>query len=972
MKNLSFLLICLLAVSNAFAQLAGGPDAYGYTWQKNGNPAPGAPVYNWIDITSIGTPISGLGDDNFVGPLPMGINFRYYWSDYSQIYIGSNGYIGFQALNISSGAIGFPAMPTIDANNNFVAPMLADLSFAGVTNPGSAYIWSNNVDTCIVSYVGVPFWVNNAIQYGGSNTFQVIFSAADSSVTFQYQTQTGTYDAAYNLVANPVVVGMENLTGGVGLTVSNNTLPVSGSAVKFYYPNPVLLSVPDVAPAWVQNTESGGFFVSKDGAPLTGQALISNVGNADITTPINAQLSIRNAANTVVHTDAASITAGLPTGEDSVVSFLSAYAPVAAGTFSYQVSTSNTNDFNSTNNINNVEMVVVDTTGPSTPLSYWGGTAGSLTNTISWTNGDANDGVGIYVEPPFYPAKILSVDAYLFTTGAAVGTNSFEIRVYDDDAAPGQGTLLGNGFVTATNAISDSWNTVTLTLPIEITSGGFYVGWYMTGEAVSLGLDPTPPFSMRSYEVLFDAWSPFRQNEVNDPMIRVNVKGECLVANPVSLGADTSICTNSTFSLNAGVGLAAYLWSTGETTPSIAVTQPGVYTVAVADIQGCTGADTITVDTLAPPVLQLGADVVVCEGTPVTIDGGPGYASYFWSTASTQQSIAVQNSGTYSLLVTAANGCTETDEINVNFLPLPTVNLGADRTICAGDQLLISAPGGLASYLWSTGDTVAQISIGSAGTYSVQVSSADGCEAGDSLMVSVNEPTPDLGADQTICEGSSLSLSAGSFSGYIWSTGSSTPTISVSDSGVYSVTVIDGNGCTGEDSIAISLEPLPNADFTYTNQGFTYSFTNTTLNGDSYQWDFGDGSGGSTAANPSYTFLFPGLYTITLIASNDCGSDTLTFNLTGVGIDEELTEGISVYPNPNQGEFVIEFGALERKSLRISLYNTLGQEVYQEQLAAVYAGYRHTLQVPHVPAGVYVLKLHSAQGSASRRILIHR
>ncbi|MEO0102427.1 MAG: hypothetical protein ABIK81_01850, partial [candidate division WOR-3 bacterium] len=57
----------------------GGPDAYGYRWIDSDTTAPGAPVYNWIDITGIGDTIRGLADDNVLGPFPIGFDFPYYW-----------------------------------------------------------------------------------------------------------------------------------------------------------------------------------------------------------------------------------------------------------------------------------------------------------------------------------------------------------------------------------------------------------------------------------------------------------------------------------------------------------------------------------------------------------------------------------------------------------------------------------------------------------------------------------------------------------------------------------------------------------------------------------------------------------------------------------------------------------------------------------------------------------------------------
>ena len=91
---LPLLLIVFSLLTVTASALTGGPDAYGYVWEDSNEP--GGPAYSWVDITNTGTLVSGLADDNSVGMFPMGMSFHYYWGDYSQIKIGSNGWIGFE------------------------------------------------------------------------------------------------------------------------------------------------------------------------------------------------------------------------------------------------------------------------------------------------------------------------------------------------------------------------------------------------------------------------------------------------------------------------------------------------------------------------------------------------------------------------------------------------------------------------------------------------------------------------------------------------------------------------------------------------------------------------------------------------------------------------------------------------------------------------------------------------------------
>ena len=120
-KMYTLLVLGLLASGSSMAQTQGGPDQYGYTWKDNA--ATGGPTYNWIDITSSGVPITGLADDNTIGPFNFGFTFRYYWTDVTRAWVGSNGYVVLNGNGqISSIASGFPTMPTASNPNNVVVP----------------------------------------------------------------------------------------------------------------------------------------------------------------------------------------------------------------------------------------------------------------------------------------------------------------------------------------------------------------------------------------------------------------------------------------------------------------------------------------------------------------------------------------------------------------------------------------------------------------------------------------------------------------------------------------------------------------------------------------------------------------------------------------------------------------------------------------------------------------------------------
>ena len=97
MKKLVLIACILFIAINAHAQFgktSGGPDPYGYRYKTSDDTiAPAS--YSWVDITGVGTLVTGLGDDNYVGPFAITNNFQYYWYNPTQFYIGSNGFISF-------------------------------------------------------------------------------------------------------------------------------------------------------------------------------------------------------------------------------------------------------------------------------------------------------------------------------------------------------------------------------------------------------------------------------------------------------------------------------------------------------------------------------------------------------------------------------------------------------------------------------------------------------------------------------------------------------------------------------------------------------------------------------------------------------------------------------------------------------------------------------------------------------------
>ncbi|MEM7036198.1 MAG: Ig-like domain-containing protein, partial [Bacteroidota bacterium] len=169
--------------------------------------------------------------------------------------------------------------------------------------------------------------------------------------------------------------------------------------------------------------------------------------------------------------------------------------------------------------------------------------------------------------------------------------------------------------------------------------------------------------------------------------------------------------------------------------------------------------------------------------------------------------------GTFEIVYSLTNtaGCTGTDTANVLVNPLPTVDLGADTTLCTGDSTQFDAGNPGATYLWSNTATSQAIWAQTAGQYYVDVTDANTCTNSDTVNLSLL-PTysVDLGPDTSICAGDSLLLDAmNGGATYLWNTGETTQTLQIDSAGTYNVLVGDTALCGDWDEITLQLDALP-------------------------------------------------------------------------------------------------------------------------------------------------------------------
>ncbi len=505
MRKILLVWALFMSFFNAAQAGSGGPDAYGYTWRDNLDP--NGPAYAWYDITTIGTLVTGLGDDNVVGPLGIASGFQFYWYTTEQVWIGSNGYLGFTGSNIASP---FPTIPNTAAPNNFIAPFMADFIFGSAGSTAQCYYHVVG-DTICISWINVPFWVNAVPPATGSNSFQVILNKADKSITFNYQSQTG-------LTNNTdITIGIENIAGNLGLQHSKNTYPVAGRSVKFYYPTVVTYQAIDGGVGYNMSEGNGAVFVNKGQAKQLTTS-IRNFGNQPLSNITVS--SVVTQAGTTVNSNGSAVFSLTP-GVDTVIGFNSLFTPVVDGIYDMTTTVSGiTGDLVPANNSLRTKIIAVDTTQPAIVLDYSdGGVNGAG---LSWSGGSG--GIGYYIEPSFYPCKVNAYQMYVMTDAAGTGCY---LKLFDDDGPNGgPGTLLDSTFAAPGSFPLAGYATVNLAnTNVMITAGGFYVLWEMPqGGNITLARDTDQPISFRAMEYLQGSWAGYRARSTEDFLLGVQAQ----------------------------------------------------------------------------------------------------------------------------------------------------------------------------------------------------------------------------------------------------------------------------------------------------------------------------------------------------------------------------------------------------------------------------------------------------------------
>lgn len=399
--------------------------------------------------------------------------------------------------------------------------------------------------------------------------------------------------------------------------------------------------------------------------------------------------------------------------------------------------------------------------------------------------------------------------------------------------------------------------------------------------------------------------------------------------------------------VSGGMSPYNYLWNTGSTTQDLSNLPSGQYSLLITDLNACSASVLHFVK--QPDSLIVSAFVtsnynnygVSCFGKTNgsagsnTIGGTEPY-SYLWSNGSTQDTLISVGAGNYTITVTDINGCADTSSITItapdvlNVTAVVTSNYNGKQISCngnsdgSGDVNVIGGTPNY-SYLWSNGTILDTLTGVGAGIYTVVVTDANNCI--DSATITISQPdsltataiiTSNYNGMNISCfnasDGAANVIVTGGTTlyNYQWSNGANTQSISLLDTGIYTIIVTDANGCKDTSSVQLTQPDslVINALITSNFNGQHIScfgvadgsVSTTTIGGtQAYSYLWSNGSNQSNLNNIS-----AGVYLVTVTDVNGC-SDTASVILTqpdsliasAVATSNYNGQNVSCYGNNN-------------------------------------------------------------------------
>ncbi len=544
-----------------------------------------------------------------------------------------------------------------------------------------------------------------------------------------------------------------------------------------------------------------------------------------------------------------------------------------------------------------------------------------------WVNAKLNQNNNLVINGNFSAGNTGFTSAYTLGTGGSYGLLSNE-GTY---AISTNASLTHNNFAACTDHTTGTGN-------FMIVNGSSQVNQVIWSQTITV-----QPYTYYN----FSAW--FTSVIASNPAIlSFKVNSTVLGSN---INVSSTVCNWQNFT---------QVWYSGTTTSaSISILNQNTATsgndFAIDDIRFspyCFFRDTIHIEVIPNPIVNLGTNAQLCQGQSLTLDAGNPGLDYLWQDGSTQSTFSTNTGGTYWVAVTDSI-CTTTDSIDVTVNPVANPDLGPDTMICEGSQITLN-PGPGQLYIWNNNTFDPQLTVNQGGTYSVTVylSINNPCVGIDSLEVTLVSQ-PHFGSDTCLRENElpyPLQATQLPNMDYLWSNGATTNSINVNESGIYSLTVNPLGKPSWKCSDEVEVLALPAGSFIYSqllNPDLTFlkdlGFGDQSMCNHQamknlgpivpsnmnivYQW-YEDGAPVSNLSNYIFAQKTPANYTLKLELGNLC-SDEIQVEVISCELD--IPNVITPNGDLSNEMFYIKNLPESFPNSTLIIYNRWGAKVYSTE-----------------------------------------
>ena len=473
----------------------------------------------------------------------------------------------------------------------------------------------------------------------------------------------------------------------------------------------------------------------------------------------------------------------------------------------------------------------------------------------------------------------------------------------------------------------------------------------------------------------------------NSSLSTITISVEPSIPTVLASSSSPSVCSGNTLTLN-GTGAPTFTWAGGanSVTNGIVFVPLGTQQYTLYGSNSCgTGSTTITVPVSPTPTLITSASSAgVCDGKSATLTVS-GASTYSWTDATAPGATFVVTptvTTAYNVSGVSSAGCISSGVQVVLVYPNPTVTAITNKTlVCSAGPATVTASGA-DTYSWSSGPTSSLTVVNPmvstiytvTGTYSMT-----GCSSENTVNVNVFLPNLTISNSSTVCYGTALTLTANVGSGtstYTWSNGPifNSSNVTATVSAVYTVTARTSTGtvsnCISTATVAVDVNPLPTVSVSATRTTICKGekLVLTAAGGTSYTWVNLAPTTKTIQVSPSVVNSTTS-YTATGTDANGCvNSGTIGVKVnacTGIAELEKTEDLVSIYPNPNNGNFVIRV----KVQTRLVLVNELGQSIRELHFDE---SNNYQQDVRDLSNGIYFIKGFMNGSSIQDKIIVHK